>query len=360
MHILAAVALYFLYRELFTKPTKEDPQHSSKIDRLLLIFLALFALMFMSDSVRSWLPHPIAGMLLGLLGTGALQVGWVTQTRRLLVGLGASVMLILGTSASWMFIPLVIMSLIWLVQYARYYRASPDVPLDLVDDFSDQYGQFPEDIAADNAAHAALPQARTPLRPFPEPTPKEAPAYADPSTSRNSSSRGKASHANNSRNQSAATPPTWEQSQEPTQVQERAHGLRAFITNTRLPLWLRDKVRKLDEETAAALYYLDANNNPIGERPLNETLYLVRAIRDDYAPEALEAFLRLPSPQSHSVPIEGKKTAADLLGEQLDMMLASTQKTMISSLKEESDRLKSHGRFLRDKLQQSKSDLELD
>lgn len=259
--------------------------------------------------------------------------GNTIKHRAVLTLYGLLTLVLLSLGVWWLLLAPLLMALVWLFRYAERQdrKTRPATPIQ----DSVEHVQPPP---ASREMTASTPSPSTPLRPFPDPV-------MVPVMVTDQQNETRHHHVVPSAPTSAAPP---------------LHPLVKMAQDIRLPFWIRKKIHILEHESKATLYQLDDAGGTIRERPMTEKLYLVRAIRDEYAPEALEAYIHLPQPQAHTVPVENNKTAADLLGEQLDMMLQSVQETILDNLQEESQRLKIHGRFLRERLQKSRDDLNLD
>ena len=86
-------------------------------------------------------------------------------------------------------------------------------------------------------------------------------------------------------------------------------------------------------------------------------LYLIRQTALDYLPGALNVYLALPRRYAERRPIVGGRTAHDVLLEQLQLMDEKMTEVADDIARHDTDRLLSHGRFLRDKFAGSSLDI---
>lgn len=124
-------------------------------------------------------------------------------------------------------------------------------------------------------------------------------------------------------------------------------GLAALHHDERLPAEARALLVAIDYRTAEALRALTAQG-----QTGTQVAYEARAIHDEYAPAAVQAYLKLPPTRADSTPIEGQKTGRDLLVEQLELLLNAAQNLVEASTQAGGQELLSNGRFLREKFGQ--------
>ena len=141
----------------------------------------------------------------------------------------------------------------------------------------------------------------------------------------------------------------------PAQVNSaQADPLGELHFESRLPAEARAQLVALDGVTAEALAALGQQGQDRGE-----AAYQLRAIRGEYAPNVVQAYLRLPPTLADVTPLEGHKTGRDLLTEQLELLIGAAKDILSHSALASSQELLSNGRFLRDKFGPKNRDLEV-
>lgn len=80
-----------------------------------------------------------------------------------------------------------------------------------------------------------------------------------------------------------------------------------------------------------------------------ETRFLLRQTATDYAPGAVNAYLRLPPSVANVTPLADGKTGKDLLIGQLDLLLSAVEAASTDVAQSAGQDLLAHGRFLEDK-----------
>lgn len=250
-----------------------------------------------------WVVHPAAGMLLAFL------VGWMDGgTRRWqnslpMLGvalLSAAAFLFLG--AGWLIFPLVVVLAI--TAFSALNRSSA------------RMGQASGDASA--PASGALPEQAGGL-PMPGvPTPQGEAIPVRPA----GASVPQAQNV-------AASLPT---------------DLQGLHRDTRLPAEARALLVALDLRTAEAMRALSSQG-----QTGTQAAYQVRAIREEYVPAAVQAYLKLPPTRADVTPIDDGKTGKDLLIEQLNLLLNAAQDLLEACAQAGGQELLSHGRFLREK-----------
>ena len=122
----------------------------------------------------------------------------------------------------------------------------------------------------------------------------------------------------------------------------------------RLPADARARLGALHFRSQEALTYLkDRELDAAGPG------FLVRQIAGDYAPEAVRAYLKLPPTLANVTPLQDGKTGRDLLGEQLDLLLAAVSDIMKDAAQAGSQHLLAHQRFLKDRFAKPNDELKL-
>lgn len=248
-----------------------------------------------------WVVHPAAGMLLAFL------VGWMDGgTRRWqsslpMLGvalLSAAAFMLLG--AGWLVFPLVVIGVI--------------MAFSALNQVSARMGQASGNASA--PASGALPEQAGGL-PMPG-------VPAD---------QGEAIPVR----PAGASVPQGPRAAAPTDLQ----GLHR---DTRLPAEARALLVALDLRTAEAMRALGSQG-----QTGTQAAYQVRAIREEYVPAAVQAYLKMPPTRADVTPIDGEKTGKDLLIEQLNLLLKTAQDLLEASAQAGGQELLSHGRFLREK-----------
>ncbi|MBZ9711959.1 hypothetical protein [Deinococcus multiflagellatus] len=126
----------------------------------------------------------------------------------------------------------------------------------------------------------------------------------------------------------------------------------ALIRDERLPPDARAQLAALNLRTQEALSLLKTQG-----LEGSEAGYLTRAIREEYAPGAVNAYLKLPRSLADTAPIQEGKTGRALLNEQLELLLSGVQDVISGTLQSGSQELLTHGRFLRDRFAKVEADL---
>ncbi|MEF2277852.1 hypothetical protein V3W47_06035 [Deinococcus sp. YIM 134068] len=300
VHPLAGLALAFYASVIFSPRGREW--------RLVAVCVVLVGLLAVLGA--DWIVHPASGMLLGFFGSRAFHK-WRRSWPSLLVGLvGALFFMTLG--ASWLIFPLMVMGMIWLFTAAFQATAGTRRP-----------------GALESGAVTALPEAAEglPLGTF--------------------GGKGKEREL-----VPVGARPTQAKTQQ-APLQEPA-PLATFVRDERLPGEARAQLAALDLRVREALTHLKAVGQEGGE-----TAYLARAIRDEYAPTAVQGYLKLPPTLANTQPLEDGKTGRDLLREQLDILLDAVQDILGTALRSGGQELLTHQRFLREKFRKPRGDLDV-
>ncbi|GGR45529.1 hypothetical protein GCM10008959_03360 [Deinococcus seoulensis] len=120
--------------------------------------------------------------------------------------------------------------------------------------------------------------------------------------------------------------------------------LNGYVQDARLPADARAQLAALNIRTREALDLLRGQ----GQQG-SEAEYLTRAVREEYAPNAVEAYLKLPRTLADTAPLQDGKTGRALLVEQLELLLDGVQDVLNTALQSGGQELLTHGRFLRDR-----------
>ncbi|WP_202912838.1 hypothetical protein [Deinococcus kurensis] len=128
--------------------------------------------------------------------------------------------------------------------------------------------------------------------------------------------------------------------------------LAPYLADARLPAQARAQLVALNLRTREALTLL-RDQGLEG----TEGFFVARAIREEYAPEAVQAYLKLPRSLAETGVIQDGKTGAALLTEQLELLLDGVQDIIAGSLQSGGQALLTHGRFLRDRFAKAEQEL---
>ncbi|NTX99338.1 hypothetical protein [Deinococcus sp. JMULE3] len=128
--------------------------------------------------------------------------------------------------------------------------------------------------------------------------------------------------------------------------------LAPFLADARLPAQARAQLVALNLRTQEALSLLKDQG-----LEGTEGFFVARAIREEYAPEAVQAYLKLPRSLADTGVIQDGKTGAALLSEQLELLLDGVQDIIAGSLQSGGQALLTHGRFLRERFAKVEQDL---
>lgn len=300
VHPAAGVALGLFASVLFSK--RGRPWEAVALAAALLLLLAVLG--------AGWAVHPAAGMLLGYFASTAFS----RRHRRwpaLLTALVASGFFMLA-GADWLVFPLAVMALIWLTTagFSLVGRSDgkpdapkgPKTPAELPEHAGGYWsGLWFGEGERGEGEKEVLPAARAGVPVAQAATPPPNDPYTD------------------------------------------------WLRDSRLPGEARAQLVALNLRTREALTHLqglDQHGNGAG---FSEARYLARAIREEYVPTAVGAYLKLPRTRADTVPIEGDRTGRDLLREQLDLLLDAVQGILDATLQAGGRELLTHGRFLEDR-----------
>ncbi|GGB53262.1 hypothetical protein [Deinococcus soli (ex Cha et al. 2016)] len=139
----------------------------------------------------------------------------------------------------------------------------------------------------------------------------------------------------------------------PVAAPSAAEGpLAPFLADAQLPAQARAQLVALNLRTQEALSLLKDQG-----LEGTEWFFVARAIREEYAPEAVQAYLKLPRSLADTGVIQDGKTGAALLSEQLELLLDGVQDIIAGSLQSGGQALLTHGRFLRERFAKAEQDL---
>jgi hypothetical protein len=117
--------------------------------------------------------------------------------------------------------------------------------------------------------------------------------------------------------------------------------------NDRVPGDIIAKVSSIQDTILALLPRVESL--PAG----SEDLFIVQRTALEYLPTALEAYLNLPKAYATLKPVEGTKTASQVLLDQLTLIDAKMHEVSDNIAKNDSDKLLANGRFLAEKFGRS-------
>jgi hypothetical protein len=117
--------------------------------------------------------------------------------------------------------------------------------------------------------------------------------------------------------------------------------------NNRVPDEIVAKVSSIQDTILALLPRVESL--PAG----SEDLFVVQRTALEYLPTALEAYLNLPKAYATLKPVEGTKTASQVLLDQLSLLDDKMHEVSDDIAKNDSDRLLANGRFLAEKFGRS-------
>lgn len=83
--------------------------------------------------------------------------------------------------------------------------------------------------------------------------------------------------------------------------------------------------------------------------PGSQELFVLERTVEDYLPTALEAYLNLPRVYATVHPIQGGKTARQVLSDQLDLLQSQMDQVADALARNDTDKLLAHGRFLEER-----------
>lgn len=321
VHPLAGVALAFWASVIFSGRGR-DWQPVALAAGLIVLLAALGA---------EWVVHPASGMLLGFFGSRAFYK-WRRRWPGLLAGLVAAVFF-MALGAGWLVFPLSVMAVIWFFTAMSSFRTPGTAPLGA------------------SEAPAALPEQAggIPMGHLSGHWTGHAEARADRRAARRQAKRARKEQER--REEAGEVRPI----APPPPAPEPAPSLAAYVRDERLPGEARAQLAALDLRTKEALTHLEAAG-----QGGSEAAYLARAVRDEYAPTAVQAYLKLPPTLANVEPLEDGKTGRDLLREQLDLLLGGVQDILGTALRSGGRELLTHKRFLEEKFRKpSRGDLEV-
>ncbi len=323
VHPLGGMTLAFLASVIFSRRGRRSPR----------LLGALVLLLALSVLGAGWLVHPAAGLTIALLASTVFHAWkreWVTIVAALIA---LAVFSALG--AEWAVYPLLGLGLAWLMKVVatgELFRAVPR--------------QERRPVQAFSAAPAALPAQAggeaLPVVGFPE---RVAARIERRLLRRTAKLERKAERLGVPfRIQAAPAPP-------PAAL---VGDLLALSRDERLPADARARLGALHFRCQEAFAYLKDREQDAGGAG-----FMLRQIAEDYAPEAVRAYLKLPPSLANVTALQDGKTGRDLLGEQLDLLLGAVQDIMRDAAQAGSQHLLAHQRFLKDRFAKPGDELKL-
>lgn len=122
-------------------------------------------------------------------------------------------------------------------------------------------------------------------------------------------------------------------------------GLQSLLTSIKgkVPDDIYSRVSSIRDSILVMLHTNGANSNVV-----DANVYLIRQTALSYLPEALNAYLALPSLYVNRT-LGGRQSPHDVLLAQLDLMGTKMQEVAEAFVKHDTDRLEANGRFLAEK-----------
>ncbi|MBO1766871.1 hypothetical protein [Allobranchiibius sp. GilTou38] len=130
-------------------------------------------------------------------------------------------------------------------------------------------------------------------------------------------------------------------------------ALETLARHARVPDAARERILRLDTQTLQAQQYLAARG--ITGRDAFEVVQ----IRDDFGPSAVHAYLGLPPTTADTAVLQDGRTGADLLIEELDLLLEAVRGLLDRAGEVGQTQLRANHRFLEEKYGERDPGLEL-
>ncbi len=330
VHPLAGVTLAFLASVMFNPQRRQWPVLLGAVGLLLLL----------SMLGAGWVVHPAAGLSAALLASTLFRA-WRQEWRTVL----AAVLALLVFSfmvAGWAVFPLMGLGLAWLMRVVfsgELFR--PGVQQGPVASLNGSPAALPAQGGGEAFLFGAV-QERVTARAERKILRRVA------KLERKAERLGVPLRIQSAPEALPATPPAV------VLTKDSAQGLLLLSRDERLPADARAKLGALHFRCREALAYLKEN-----EQDGAGTGFLLRQIETDYAPEAVQAYLKLPHSLANVTPLQDGKTGGDLLNEQLDLLLTAVQEIMQDAAQVGSQHLLAHQRFLKDRFARPSDELKL-
>ncbi|WP_229776140.1 hypothetical protein [Deinococcus ruber] len=342
VHPLAGLTLAFLASVIFSRQRR---QWKGVLGAVLLMVL-------LSRIGAGWVVHPAAGLTIALLSSLGFHA-WRREWPTLLAGLIAlMVFAVLG--ASWAIFPLLALGMAWLAKVVfsgellRLVNGTPSVRQE---DSAQAIGQ---------PSRAALPQQGSGMALSMDTLgalPRERERGEVRLQKRLAKLERRAQRLGVSLTKEAtppAPPAVVPVRPAPAAPPSPPSGLLALSRDERLPAEARARLGALHFRTSEALAYLKER-----EQDGAGSGFLLRQIVEDYAPEAVQAYLKLPPSLAGVTVLQGGKTGRELLSEQLDLLLDAVRDMLEGAAQAGSQHLLAHQRFLRERFARPPDDLKL-
>jgi hypothetical protein len=345
VHPLGGIILAFLSTVIFSQRRRH----------WLPVLAGVAVLLLLTVSGAGWLVHPAAGLALALLAS-VLFRSW-QKYRPTIVLTVVALITFISLGAEWAIFPMVGFGMLWMLKMV-FTGELLRVPQELKT--AQAFAGGTADLGGGTDRPAALPgqgRGEAMLKvasQFTQSVPDRVAARAQRRMQRRVDKlERRAERLGVPFRMQTVTAPAQPVAVNPT---EAGGGLLALARDERLPADARARLGALHHRCAEALAYLrDHDQDSAGAGPG----FMVRQIVEDYAPEAARAYLKLPPSRADVTPLQDGKTGRDLLGEQLDLLLAAVQDIMAQATQASSQRLLAHQRFLKDRFAKADDELKL-
>ncbi|WP_424951364.1 hypothetical protein [Deinococcus sp.] len=340
VHPLAGITLAFLASVIFTRQRRQWP----------VVLGAVGLLMLLSVLGAGWLVHPAAGLSIALLASTIFHA-WRREWLTVLAALAAlSVFSVLG--AGWAIFPVMGLGLAWLLKVVfsgELLRLSEPGQVAAARSFAASPAALPAQGGGEAFFMGAGLETDTGSA---QTTPERVAARAERKMQRRVAKLERKAEKLGVPLRVSLEQPVPEPA--PPPAIRAPHDLLALSRDERLPESARARLGALHFRCREALIYLkDREQDGAGPG------FLLRQIEADYAPEAVQAYLKLPPSLAGVTLLQDDKTGQDLLCEQLDLLLKAVQDIMQDAAQAGSQHLLAHRRFLRDRLAKPNDDLKL-
>jgi hypothetical protein len=343
VHPLGGIILAFLSTVIFSQRRRH----------WLPVLAGVGILLLLTVSGAGWLVHPAAGLALALLAS-VLFRSW-QKYRPTIVLTVVALMVFISLGAEWAIFPMVGFGMLWMLKMVltgELFRVPQE--LKTAQAFAGGSTGQPAALPGQGRGEAMFSAAAELAQSVPD---RVAASAQRKMQRRVAKLERRAERLGLPFSiQTVTAPAQTIPAQPPTSQPAEGAGLLALSRNERLPADARARLGALHHRCAEALAYLkDHDQDGVGAGPG----FMLRQIADDYAPEAVRAYLKLPPSRADVTPLQDGKTGRDLLGEQLDLLLAAVQDIMAQATQASSQRLLAHQRFLKDRFARAEDDLKL-
>ena len=317
VHPLGGILLAFVAANIFSRRRRlSEP-----------VLVAVLLLLALSVLGAGWVVHPAAGLMLALLASVIFHA-WRREARTILAAL-AALAFFAWRGADWALYPLAGLLLAWLPAVlfsGALWRRRP----------------LPSTVQAQPAALSAQ-AADDPLL--------DLNMRVDAGQGRRTQKRLARAER---RADGEVCPQRFQVQVVAAPAPTPAPDLLSLSRDERLPADARARLGALHFRCAEALAYLREREQDSGHSG-----FLLRQIAADYAPEAVQAYLKLPRSLADVTPLQGGKTGRTLLNEQLELLLGAVRDMLEGAAQAGSQHLLSHQRFLQGRFAPPPDDLKL-